>query len=90
MKKRPIGDDDLLQALNDAAKAMNVDELIKTGQIKPDGNWYLVPDVNALPVHAQRKISKRRMTAKGLKVQFREPYRGVIALDKKLNRKRKA
>ena len=75
----PISDEDLLETLANSAKPIDFADLIAKGIIEADGNWYLVPDLKKLPRHAEMKISKTRMTKKGLKVQFRPPHRGIVA-----------
>jgi hypothetical protein len=68
-----ITDEDLLEALDDAVRPIDFEELIREGVIEQDGNWYLI--LKDLPPHALRKVLHRRMTKKGMKVQFRPPLR---------------
>ena len=83
-KKQPIiTEDELWQALEDAAKPIDFDALIAEGIIEKDGAWYKVPNMKALPQHASRKIKTIKTGPKGIRVQFRAPTKGAARLLRK-------
>ena len=77
---KPITKEELWDALEDAATPIDFDKLIAEGLIQPDGAWYKVPHIRALPKHAARKISKVQTGPKGIRVKFRAPRQDAIRL----------
>jgi len=83
-KKQPIiTEEELWQALDDAAKPIDFEALLAEGIIEKDGAWYKVPDMKALPKHASRKIKTVKTGPKGIRVQFRPASKAAVSLLKK-------
>lgn len=85
---KPITEEELWDALEDAAMPIDFDKLIAEGLIEPDGAWYKVPNIRALPKHAERKISKVHTGPKGIRVKFRAPRQDAIRLLKRRPKKK--
>lgn len=69
-KQSPIDYDELAKHVEQMAKPIDFDSLIKEGLLVPEGKWYRVPDKDALPEHVSKKIKEMRQDKNDLKATF--------------------
>ena len=83
-RESPINRDELLSHLNELAEPIDFEALENEGLIVKDGAWYRVPDQDALPPHAAKKIDKVVADSKGIKLKFKSHKKYEAMLKKHL------
>ncbi|HBY00540.1 MAG TPA: hypothetical protein DEG93_09310 [Gammaproteobacteria bacterium] len=83
-RESPINHDELLSHLKELAEPIDFEALENDGLIVKDGAWYRVPNQDALPSHAAKKIDITAADSKGIKVKFKSHKKYEAMLKKHL------